>query len=273
MFDSSGLLTLHYGKHPVALVDEIREWFEGEYLADLALVCEGRETLRAHRLVLASSSPLIKQVLQETPTVETPVTIQLPGVRASDMKLLLHFLYTGETYVQSCDVEGVRELIQLLQIKSDFLDKQCRVEPKPPEEKDPRQSESSELSREGPAQPSKDETSNVDKNSSHEVPAVTVKKEATEENDEEEDNEEEEDENEKEGEDEETRKQQFVPARRRSSLNPVNLSLTNPDQDSNSPRSPPLNVDPDDSSDVVERDSSIKVCLFFIYFTVYEYNN
>ncbi|PSN40129.1 hypothetical protein C0J52_23824 [Blattella germanica] len=87
MFDSSGLLTLHYGKHPVALVDEIREWFEGEYLADLALVCEGRETLRAHRLVLASSSPLIKQVLQETPTVETPVTIQLPGVRAYNSRV------------------------------------------------------------------------------------------------------------------------------------------------------------------------------------------
>lgn len=100
MFDSSGHLTLHYGKHHIALIDEIRSWFDGECFADVDLVCEGKETLKAHRLVLASSSPLIKQVLEETPPIENPVTIQFPGVRASDMRLLLHFLYTGEAYVQ-----------------------------------------------------------------------------------------------------------------------------------------------------------------------------
>jgi hypothetical protein len=100
MFDSSGLLTLHYGKHHMTLIDEIRAWFDGECFADVALVCEGKETLRAHRLVLASSSPLIKQVLQETPSAESPVIIQFPGVRATDMRLLLDFLYTGQAYVQ-----------------------------------------------------------------------------------------------------------------------------------------------------------------------------
>lgn len=100
MFDSSGLLTLHYGKHHTTLIDEIRAWFDGECFADVALVCEGKETLRAHRLVLASSSPLIKKVLQETPSAESPVIIQFPGVRAADMRLLLDFLYTGQAYVK-----------------------------------------------------------------------------------------------------------------------------------------------------------------------------
>lgn len=100
MFDSSGLLTLHYGKHHTTLIDEIRAWFDGECFADVALVCEGKETLRAHRLILASSSPLIKRVLQETPTAESPVIIQFPGVRAADMRVLLDFLYTGQAYVQ-----------------------------------------------------------------------------------------------------------------------------------------------------------------------------
>lgn len=100
MFDSSGLLTLHYGKHHTTLIDEIRTWFDGECFADVALVCEGKETLRAHRLILASSSPLIKQVLQETPTAESPVIIQFPGVRAADMRVLLDLLYTGQAHVQ-----------------------------------------------------------------------------------------------------------------------------------------------------------------------------
>jgi len=100
MFDSSGLLTLHYGKHHTTLIDEIRAWFDRECFADVALVCEGKETLQAHRLILASSSPLIKRVLQETPTAESPVIIQFPGVRAADMRVVLDFLYTGQAYVQ-----------------------------------------------------------------------------------------------------------------------------------------------------------------------------
>lgn len=41
--DKSELLTLHYGKHHVALVDEIKLWFVDEAFTDVVIVCEEDE--------------------------------------------------------------------------------------------------------------------------------------------------------------------------------------------------------------------------------------
>lgn len=38
--DKSGLLTLHYGKHHVTLVDEIKLWFLDESFTDVVIVCD-----------------------------------------------------------------------------------------------------------------------------------------------------------------------------------------------------------------------------------------
>jgi len=268
MFDSSGLLTLHYGKHHTTLIDEIRTWFDGECFADVALVCEGKETLRAHRLILASSSPLIKHVLQETPTAESPIVIQFPGVRAAEMRVLLDFLYTGQAYVQACDVGSLRELIQLLQIKSDFLDEHqpelqaVQSQDKEPERQcEPQLSESStnsesssrerldRVSRDSNKRHSTDEISSEcggsmnksdTKSGPQEFPLaiVTVKKEIPEEGGEAEDGKREErrDSNVR----DKGRQQRITPARRRSSLNPVNLSMSNPEESNDSPQSPRL---------------------------------
>jgi zinc finger and BTB domain-containing protein 45 len=51
---------LQYSKHGECILHEIGAAFRGEHPADLLLVCEGKETLRAHKLVLAAASPLIR---------------------------------------------------------------------------------------------------------------------------------------------------------------------------------------------------------------------
>lgn len=38
--DKSGLLTLHYGKHHITLVDEIKLWFLDESFTDVVIVCD-----------------------------------------------------------------------------------------------------------------------------------------------------------------------------------------------------------------------------------------
>lgn len=96
----SGHLTLHYGKHHTSLVNEIRQWFDAESFADVQLVCKGG-ALQAHRLVLASASPLLRRLLQECAMVPT-TTIQLPDVATHHMKCTLDFLYTGQACIQVC---------------------------------------------------------------------------------------------------------------------------------------------------------------------------
>ena len=190
---------------------------------------------------------------------------------------------------QACDVEGVRELIQLLQIKSDFLNEKS-TEPPPAaaqhsQDKElQRQSEtqpiesctdssSSVIGKEVVAKPSSEEVSSECSVSSEKsgtksgaqelpVPVVQVKTEAAEDQDDQDENDErlaEED-----GSVQDLgKRQRFTPARRRSSLNPVNLSLSNPDQSADSPRSPSITRSGDvgDSSDTVA-----KVCYFEFFF-------
>nr|XP_018912438.1 PREDICTED: transcription factor Ken [Bemisia tabaci]XP_018912439.1 PREDICTED: transcription factor Ken [Bemisia tabaci]XP_018912440.1 PREDICTED: transcription factor Ken [Bemisia tabaci] len=120
--DSSGLLTLHYGKHHMSLVDEIRSWFDAESFADLTLICEKGQILHAHRLVLASVSPLIKRLLKDYPTHEPQVTVQFPDIKVVHMRTMLDFLYTGQACVQPNEMCGVIELFALLEIKSELWD-------------------------------------------------------------------------------------------------------------------------------------------------------
>lgn len=51
---------LQYSKHSECILQEIGAAFRGEHPADLLIVCEGKETLKAHKLVLAAASPLIR---------------------------------------------------------------------------------------------------------------------------------------------------------------------------------------------------------------------
>jgi hypothetical protein len=188
----------------------------------------------------------------------------------------------------------LRELIQLLQIKSDFLDKhQVELQPPQPQDKEPERqcepqlSESStnsdsnsrerleRFSRDSNKRHSTDENSSecsgsMNKSESKAGPQefplaiVTVKKEIPEEEGEAEDGkrEEEGDSNVR----DKGRQRRVIPPRRRSSLNPVNLSMSNPEESNDSPQSPRLVRSADAgeprelSGDTSNRDPVTKVC-------------
>lgn len=56
------MLMLQYSKHGECILQEIGAAFRGEHATDLLLICDGKETVRAHKLVLAAASPLIRFV-------------------------------------------------------------------------------------------------------------------------------------------------------------------------------------------------------------------
>ncbi|XP_049857973.1 transcription factor Ken 1-like isoform X2 [Schistocerca gregaria] len=127
MLDSSGLLTLHYGRHGAGVLDEVRSWWDAGHGADLSLVCDGGHALPAHRLVLAAASPLLRRALRDAPP-HCPAAVSLPGVHARTAAHLLTFLYTGEACVQAGDIASLQELITLLEIKSDFVHEEKKAE-------------------------------------------------------------------------------------------------------------------------------------------------
>ena len=55
---------LQYSKHGECILQEIGAAFRGEHQADLEIICDGsKSSLRAHKLVLAAASPLIRSIL------------------------------------------------------------------------------------------------------------------------------------------------------------------------------------------------------------------
>ncbi|XP_055590971.1 transcription factor Ken 2-like [Uranotaenia lowii] len=113
------MLMLHYSKHGECILQEIGAAFRGEHATDLLLICDGKETVRAHKLVLAAASPLIRMILEETPVLEGITTVHFPDVQVAYFRLLLDFLYSGQVYVRSVEeYHHLQDLLALLQIKA-----------------------------------------------------------------------------------------------------------------------------------------------------------
>ncbi|KAK9758531.1 Zinc finger, C2H2 type [Popillia japonica] len=113
-----GLLTLHYGKHHATIVDEIKTCFSSENFADMTFICDDKTALSAHKLIMASASPLVRRILGESVHAHGPSVVLIPGIKSCHLRHLLDFLYHGQACVKSSELESIRELFELLQIKS-----------------------------------------------------------------------------------------------------------------------------------------------------------
>ncbi|KAG7205483.1 hypothetical protein KM043_007470 [Ampulex compressa] len=116
---TDGLLTLHYGKHPATLAAEVGAWYSGDRHVDVTLACDDGSVVRAHRVVLAAASPLLASLLRN-PALDH--VVHLSGVRKTQLNHLLEFLYNGEALIPSTELTPLRELFELLQIKSELFE-------------------------------------------------------------------------------------------------------------------------------------------------------
>ncbi|KAJ8670065.1 hypothetical protein QAD02_001324 [Eretmocerus hayati] len=112
-----GLLTLHYGKHPATLVEEVGSWYSGDRHVDVTLACDDGSVAKAHRVVLAAASPLLANLLRN-PALDH--VVHLSGVQKTQLVHLLEFLYNGQTLIPSTELKPLKELFELLQIKSEL---------------------------------------------------------------------------------------------------------------------------------------------------------
>ncbi|XP_011145597.1 transcription factor Ken isoform X1 [Harpegnathos saltator] len=114
---TDGLLTLHYGKHPATLAAEVGAWYSGDRHVDVTLACDDGSIVKAHRVVLAAASPLLASLLRN-PALDH--VVHLSGVRKTQLNHLLEFLYNGEALIPSTELIPLKELFELLQIKSEL---------------------------------------------------------------------------------------------------------------------------------------------------------
>lgn len=106
---------LKWNNHLANFVQTFIEHQHAETLVDVTLSCEG-QYIKTHKLILSACSDYFHSIFQVHTTLPHPI-IFLNGVRFSDLKYILHFMYHGEVKVLDKDLPHVLSLGEALQIK------------------------------------------------------------------------------------------------------------------------------------------------------------
>ena len=94
---------------PYAMMDINRELFNEGHFTDVTLVSNDMKTFTAHRTILSSVSPVLKELLMLQSNHKNPL-IFMKDVSQFDLKCLLEFVYLGETEVSA---ERIKQFLKL----------------------------------------------------------------------------------------------------------------------------------------------------------------
>ena len=74
--------------------EDIKSLYQDDSLADVTITCDGKE-FRAHKVILASQSPVFKKMLEIDMKEKRSGVIEVPDITPAVMSDLLAYLYTG----------------------------------------------------------------------------------------------------------------------------------------------------------------------------------
>ena len=101
---------------------------------DVTLISDDRKRIKAHKIILSSSSNFFKQILSET-SIENPLLF-LKGIQHKELEAIVKFIYIGTTEISQEDlnnfmkaaadleVEGLKEYKNAKESHEDVVDYQ-----------------------------------------------------------------------------------------------------------------------------------------------------
>ena len=97
------------------LVETFRDLGTFEHFADVTLVSDDQIQTSAHKIVLSACSPVLKSFLISNS--HSHPLIFLHGIRNSELKSILHFMYNGETSILEDRIDDFLQVANELQLK------------------------------------------------------------------------------------------------------------------------------------------------------------
>ena len=87
--------TLHWHSYSDHLREALNEMMLSSEFADITIVTDDKQQIRAHRNILSACSPVFKSILKIDSNSTNPV-IYLRGIQHSEMESIMQFIYQGE---------------------------------------------------------------------------------------------------------------------------------------------------------------------------------
>ena len=83
---------------------------------DVTLACEDGKQVRAHKVILATSSPTLQKILRNNQNPQ-PSMIYMRGLKSEDLKAMIDLIYFGEANVFQENLDSFLALAEELQFK------------------------------------------------------------------------------------------------------------------------------------------------------------
>ena len=113
--NNSGKLFLQWNDFQTTVCSAFRALHDDKNLTDVTLVSEDGQQVESHKIVLASSSPLLMDLLNRQKHPHP--LIYMRGTGSEDLVSMVEFLYTGEVYVREGNLETFLTLANELKLK------------------------------------------------------------------------------------------------------------------------------------------------------------
>ena len=108
-------LCLQWNDFQTNLSSAFRDLREDKEFTDVTLVCEDGHQVEAHKVVLISSSPFFKNLLQKTKHPHP--LIYMRGLKSKDLVAMADFLYHGEANLYQENLDSFLAVAEELQLK------------------------------------------------------------------------------------------------------------------------------------------------------------
>ena len=87
-----------------------KSFYKNPALLDITLVCNDNKLIRAHKLILASASPHMKDLITNS---SLPGHVLNINVTSQNMEIILKYIYTGESEFQEKKLIYVKKKIRI----------------------------------------------------------------------------------------------------------------------------------------------------------------
>ena len=108
--------TLTWNRYSDHLREMVNEMMTSSQFADVTLVTDDKQLIRAHRNILGACSPVFKNILNLDSSIANPV-IYLRGIQNSEMVSIMQFIYQGKTSFNQQRLSELLTVSKNLEIK------------------------------------------------------------------------------------------------------------------------------------------------------------